>query len=182
MLKGAIENKQLTDTFEGIDGHRFIRSELEDPSRPGYLRPELVPIEPQVWSAGAHFGLLTQTGRPMRYVEVKPDPREPRREEAPADLRQRMKAAESALEDVWARIQAVLDERVEAQVKWQRAAQRGDAETYNLMLLREMEAKQRQMDFEPEAAIARKRVADCERELSEWLYDERLKRYAAAKV
>lgn len=180
MLKQRVENKH-GDLFVGMDDKPITRADLEDPSRPGYLRPELTPIEPQVWTAAAFFGLRTPSGKQMAYVETKPDPREPTRQEAPADLRQRMETAQAALAGVVARIQAAVDERIEAEIEWRHAAARGDAEAYNRGLAREMAARRQQMDLEPEAAAPRKRLADCELELSEWTWIERNRRSAVSR-
>lgn len=182
MLKQRVENKAAAaDVYEAIDGRRYTKGDLEDPARPGYLKPGLVPIDPGVWTACQQFNLLTPTGRSTRYIETTPDPREPRREDAPADLRRRVETAKGALDDVHARIQAALDERMEAEAKWRQAAAREDAGAYDRALAREMEALRRQTDLEPEAALARARLANAEEAVHRWLQVERARRYERAK-
>lgn len=182
MFKQPVENKQAkTETYKGLDDRPITRADIEDPARPGFLRSDLVPIDPSIWGAGAHFGLFTPTGRPMAYVEVKPDPREPRVDEAPADLRRRAEEAEAALDAVRGRIQAAIDERLEAQADWRHAAARGDAEAYNRAVAREHESMGRQTDLGPEETQCNKRVADAQAAVRRWLWDERLRRYAEAK-
>lgn len=183
MLKGTVENKQQhVDIFEAMDGRRFTRADVEDASRPGYLRPELIPIEPTVWSAAQFFNLLTPSGRPMKYVETPPDPREPRSDEAPVELRQAVEKARAILEGVRKRIQAAVDERGEAQIEQRQAAARQNAAAYNQALHREQEAMARQTDLGPEDVAAVKHYADALDKVRKWIWDERLRRYERAKV
>lgn len=176
MFKQATENKAQAAVFVAMDDKRYTRADLEDPSRPGYLKAELTPIEPQIWTAAAHFGLLTPSGKQMRYVEVKPDPREPRSEEAPADLRKRVETAQEALNDVRTQMDAALDQRVNAQVDQQRAAARQDADAFNRAVAREQGATEQQMILETEAIPLRRRVSDAEAALRRWIEGERIRR------
>lgn len=189
MLKQRTENKQLTDSFEGMDGRWYTRADVEDPGRPGHLRPDLVPIEPQIWGAAAHFGLFTPTGRPMAYVEVKPDPREPRREEAPTELRTELEAAQREYDAIAAERQRVIDElgRAEAGIRetTQLAYARRIGENEARQKISEsegtrlsMEERLRELDNFRLPPV-RTRLSEAQKRLRWWIDDERLRRAKA---
>lgn len=185
MFKQATENKAATqsaDTFVGtMTGEIIRRQDLEDPKKLGHLREGLL-LDPDAWTAAQRWGLRTPSGRSIGFIEPTPDPREPRRDEAPAELRKRVETARAALEDVRARIQAAVDERAEAEDDWRRAAARGDATAYDQALAREHEAMERRTNLEQEEMLPKKQLADAEAEIRRWIWNERLRRYEKAKV
>lgn len=192
VFKGFVEDKQqhASTSFEDAFGKRYTRADLEDPARPGHLKPALTPIEPQVWTAAAHFGLLTPSGKQMRYVETQPDPREPLAAEAPTKLRQELEAAQQEFDTLNAARQLAVDELGRAEA--------GIEEVTTLAYERrigEAEARQRLMEFEGARVTAserlreldgfrsppvRVRLSEAQKRLRWWLDDERLRRLGRA--
>lgn len=172
------ENKQrkIEDVFVSMNGKRYRRADVENPSRPGYLRDELVPIPPDVWSAGVHFDLFTPTGRRMRPLPLTPDPSRITVAEAPVTLRQIAEAARAALETHRAKMGPVLDAIYKAEVAQKQAAGRQDRRAYNAAMAAEQGAREQYKTLCDEDLPLAARVSDAQEKLKMWLWDEGLYR------
>lgn len=183
MLKQS-ENKASTkpgqeDVFTAMSGKRFRRADVENPDRPGFLRDELVPIEPDVWSAGSYFNLLTPTHRRMRPLPPKPDPSHVSVSEAPANLREDLARAQGALDAHCAKMRQIQDRLVTAEIEVRQGAAEQNQQRYNAAIAAGMSAEEEQRALMMEEPPLVKRLADANRALKFWQDDERMFRTGA---
>jgi hypothetical protein len=180
------ENKSRGDTYtSSLYGTTVRRQDIEDPRRPGHLREGGL-FGPDEWDAARYFGLRTVTGKSLELTEPTPDPREPRREEAPAELRKAAEDARAALDACQARLRGALADRAAAEAEasgiesraYMRDIRVGDEDAHATATARARAAGFKYDELLHEEAIAKRRVTVAEARLADWTWDERQRRHA----
>lgn len=179
MFKGTVENKASTkpdrkDVFTAMSGKTYRRADVENPSRPGFLRDELVPILPDHWAAGSYFDLLTPTHRRMRPLPLSADQSRVGREQAPEALQKAVADAWVALAAKRRQIQEALNARATSEDEQKAAASAGNKQRYNRAVGIAAEAELRRQALVEEEHPLRIRVSEAETRLRWWLEDQAL--------